>query len=268
MLILGFLAALSIDSTRYVGTGSFLLDDTRTNFDSGYFGIYDLQGGFALDSTTYPGFLVVSRAALTGDCTAATGSNVLSCAGIATNAAGVGAVSGSVASLSSTVSTQGSTIASLSSSVATLQGQVGQAPVGATGGQVAASGVVGEYRESCTSQAGAVTLSGTAAVIASLSLTTGDWLVSATPSLTGALVGTAFSAAINTTTTMLTQVAAGGADRVEQPLVSNAGADVGLNISNRHKTFSSTTTYNLLGTVAITLGTAKGYGCISALRIH
>lgn len=171
----------------------------------------------------------IKRGALTGDCTASAGSGVLTCAGI------------------------------------------GSMPTGKTDGSVASAGQVGQFVESCISQASATTLTaGAAKTVTSITLGAGDWIVGATPSLSGALtIGLAFTGAVSTTTnTLPSQASQGGADRVEQPLVSTGNADLTLNINNRHKTVTSSTTYFLVESVAFSLGTALGFGCINALRIH
>lgn len=174
-------------------------------------------------------------------------------------------VQSGLTAVSGTVSGQASTISTLSAAVATLSGQIGQTPVGATG--AAPSGYVGEFREVCTARSSGVTLTGTVATISTLSLPAGDWLISAMPNISGALVGTSFTAAINTSTSMPSNASNGG-DRTESPVVASLNADLGLTIINRHKTFSSTTNVYLVATAGLSVGTGLGSGCISALRIH
>lgn len=257
---------------RYVGTGSQIVgNDLSTFYTDSVLTLYDMQGGFSIDYLSDPNHIFVIRSALSGDCTASAGSNVTSCPGIASAAAAASGAQSTANSAQSGVNAASGQTATNTSNITTLTIQVNQGPVGSTSGVGASTGFVGEFRETCVAQASAVNIGngGTGVAVASLTLPAGDWLVSAQPSLTGALtVGLSFSAAITTGSTIPTQAAAGGADRVEQPIVSTGTSDVTVNITNRHKIFTSSTTYNLIERVSFSLGTALGYGCISALRIH
>jgi hypothetical protein len=128
------------------------------------------------------------------------------------------------------------------------------------------AGYLGEQIRSFLPLASAVSLSdSTDKTITSISLTAGVWDISCIGVLRGTLTGTAWSVGISTTNNAL--AANYGDDTALTPTVSTAANDVSLSIPAFRATLASTTTYYLVGRASFTVGTATGYGRISATRV-
>ncbi len=127
------------------------------------------------------------------------------------------------------------------------------------------SGAVGQSISSFIVAGSAVSLTtATAADVTSITLTAGDWDISAILELSGALTGVSFNAAVNTTSATLP---AAGSQRIQIPMVSNANSDLGLSIPSFRVSITASTTYYLIAHATFTVGTAVAYGRISATRV-
>lgn len=153
-------------------------------------------------------------------------------------------------------------------------GTAGVAIVGVTGGGAAASGNVGQVIQSQISQASAVTLttSGTTYVVASVSLTAGDWDVQASGNFLGTSITTLangpFELSINSGTGCSTpaQVTTGQEAYVSSPVLTAASANFGGAVTTQQANISATTTYCLVATGTFSAGTLKADGSIVARR--
>lgn len=139
---------------------------------------------------------------------------------------------------------------------------------GTTTNDAAATGFVGETVRTYTAFGSAATLStGASSNVASISLTAGDWDVTAHCILSGTLTGTIYSAGINTTSASLSGVNF-GENASQIPTMSTATCDCSLIIPNYRISISATTTVYLVANVTFTAGTAKAYGTIRARRVR
>jgi hypothetical protein len=132
----------------------------------------------------------------------------------------------------------------------------------------AAAGSLGEYIVASVVQGSATALTtATPKTVTSISLTAGDWDVTAIGCITGASTGTNFDVAIGATTNSFTGTVLGNT-RCETPTVSLTGADATLMIPAVRVNVSSTTTYYLVVQETFTIGTPAAYGRISARRVR
>lgn len=127
---------------------------------------------------------------------------------------------------------------------------------------------IGEYVVASVIQGSAVTLTtATPKTVTSISLTAGDWDVTAIGAITGASTGTEFDVAISANNNSMTGTVLGDS-RAQTPTVSLAGADATLMIPSFRVSLASTTTYYLIVQETFTLGSPKAYGRISARRVR
>lgn len=142
--------------------------------------------------------------------------------------------------------------------------------MGSKTGARAPTGYYGEYVSSGVTAASGVTLSNaTAANITSISLTAGDWDITGICNETGgAITGTALDCGISTTSATLPAAGSKGDTWVETPQMATASADSTIAVPTVAGSISSTTTYFLVIQASFTIGTPKGYGRISARRMH
>lgn len=140
--------------------------------------------------------------------------------------------------------------------------------VGTTAGGNATAGNVGEYVAASVVQGSATALTtATPKTVTSITLTAGDWDITAIGALTGASTGTVFDVAIGTTTNSVTGTIFGDT-RAETPTVSLTGADATLMIPAVRVSISGSTTYYLIVSETFTIGSPSAYGRISARRIR
>lgn len=129
------------------------------------------------------------------------------------------------------------------------------------------TGFIGESIRNSVVKGSAVSLTtGTPATIASITLTPGIWDVSFVCSLTGTLTGTAFSAGIATADNSTTGWVEGD-NSITTPVVSTVDADTNLTLPSYRILVASNTTYYLTANVDFTVGSAAGFGRISATRV-
>lgn len=149
-----------------------------------------------------------------------------------------------------------------------ITGVAASTVTGVTDGSDAAAGKVGERISASIVQASAVSLTtATPKTVTSISLTAGDWDVTAIGAITGASTGTVFDVAIGGTTNSLTGTVLGDT-RCQTPTVSLTGADATLMVPAARISISSTTTYYLIVQETFTIGSPKAYGRISARRVR
>lgn len=130
----------------------------------------------------------------------------------------------------------------------------------------AAAGEVGEYNASSIVQGSAVSLvTATPKTVTSISLTAGDWDLTAIGAITGASTGTVFDVAIGGTTNSFTGTVLGDT-RCQTPTVSLTGADASLMIPSVRVSIGATTTFYLIVQETFTIGSPKAYGRLSARR--
>lgn len=140
--------------------------------------------------------------------------------------------------------------------------------LGTVAGGNATAGNVGEYVSASVVQGSATALTtATPKTVTSITLTAGDWDITAIGSITGASTGTAFDVAIGTTTNSFTGTVLGDT-RCETPTVSLTGADATLMIPAVRVSISGSTTYYLVVQEVFTIGTPAAYGRISARRVR
>jgi hypothetical protein len=128
------------------------------------------------------------------------------------------------------------------------------------------AGMIGEEIRSTVAAGSAITCNNTTQTnITSINLTPGVWEISGIISITGTLTGTVFAASVNTTSATLgTQ----GDNRVDTPTMPTANSHVSMSIPAWRQLFSAaSTTVYLVALVNYTVGTATGYGRISAVRV-
>lgn len=139
---------------------------------------------------------------------------------------------------------------------------------GTTAGGNAAAGSLGEHVSASVVQGSATALTtATPKTVTTISLTAGDWDITAIGAITGASTGTNFDVAIGTTTNSLTGTILGNS-RCETPTVSLTGADASLMIPAFRVNITSTTSYYLIVQETFTIGSPAAYGRISARRIR
>lgn len=132
----------------------------------------------------------------------------------------------------------------------------------------AAAGNVGEYVSASVVQGSATALTtATPKTVTSISLTAGDWDITAIGSSTGASTGTEFDVAVSGTTNSFIGTVLGDT-RCQTPTVSLTGADATLMIPAVRKSISSTTIFYLVVQETFTVGTPAAYGRISARRVR
>ena len=143
-----------------------------------------------------------------------------------------------------------------------------QSPRGTVAGGDAGAGFVGEYISASVVQGSATALTtATPKTVTSISLTAGDWDVTAVGAITGASTGTVFDVAIGATTNSLTGTVLGDT-RCQTPTVSLTGADATLMLPAVRVSISATTPYYLIVQETFTIGSPAAYGRISARRIR
>lgn len=140
--------------------------------------------------------------------------------------------------------------------------------VGTTAGGNATAGNVGEYVSASVVVGSATALTtATPKTVTSITLSAGDWDISAVGSLTGASTGTVFDAAIGTTTNSFTGTVLGDT-RCQSPTVSLTGADASMTIPAVRVSNSGSVTYYLVLAETFTIGSPAAYGRISARRLR
>jgi hypothetical protein len=141
---------------------------------------------------------------------------------------------------------------------------------GSSTNAAAAAGDVGEYMSNCVTAASGVTLGtgGTASNVATVSLTAGDWDVSAVGGLSGTLTGTDFMIGITATSGTMPAASFKGDSVAEGPTVSSATATNTLSVPLVQALIANgvTTPYYLVEQTTDSAGTPKGFGCIKARR--
>jgi hypothetical protein len=138
----------------------------------------------------------------------------------------------------------------------------------------AASGYIGEIVVGSLVRSSATSLTtGTAKTVTSISLTAGDWDITAMCGATpgGATTYSNVSWAISTTNntepgTDTLAVPTSGQSRHGFPIPSSAGSEWTFCISNTRASISSTTTYYLVANYSFGVGTLAAYGSITARR--
>lgn len=137
------------------------------------------------------------------------------------------------------------------------------------GGQTQApsAGFVGESIQSVVASGSPVSLStGAATSVTSISLTAGVWDVSALGTLAGTLTGTLFAVGISPTNNALIAADSGNSYLVT-PTMSTAAANSSLSVPRYRVVLTATTTYYLILRADYTVGTATGWGRLSATRV-
>ncbi len=125
---------------------------------------------------------------------------------------------------------------------------------------------LGENISSSVASGSAVTLTtGTTKTITSITLTPGQWDISAVLQFTGSLTGTASQLHIATTTDSTTGAVLGDS-WITTPTVATVGSHLGLSVPSTPISLTSSTTYYLTATCTFSAGTCTAYGRISATR--
>lgn len=126
------------------------------------------------------------------------------------------------------------------------------------------AGFIGERVNSFVNSGSAVGISNnTNTNLTSIELSAGIWDVSAIGVLNGALTGTSFSVAISTTSETMGNE---GDNQVTTSALPISGVDSSLQIPSYRLELSETTTVYLVARATFLLGSASGYGRISAVR--
>lgn len=141
--------------------------------------------------------------------------------------------------------------------------------LGTTTNNNAAAGDVGEVIRSFIPLASAVPVStGTATDITSITLTPGDWDVSALGALAGTLTGTESRIYINSASNTFPANTLWSDQTATSPAVPSAVANIVLSIPAFRVSIAVTTTYYFGAYSTFTVGTATAYGRISARRMR
>lgn len=141
---------------------------------------------------------------------------------------------------------------------------------GTVAGANAAAGDVGEYVESIVLSGSAITLTtATAANITSISLTAGDWDVTAVFSADGTITGTLFGVSISANSASETGTVL-GSSRIQMPAswAPTAASESAMVVPSFRVNVSVTTTYYMVAKCTFTAGTLLGYGRLSARRVR
>lgn len=143
--------------------------------------------------------------------------------------------------------------------------------IGATDGSPAPAGVVGEAIVVSVAVGSPVSLTTTTAkTVATLTLTPGDWDVSANLNFTGTsatvAAGANFAGGISTTTNTLPTD--GSEVQYDPTTVTTASFKSGSAIGRKIFTVSVSTPVYLVGVATFTAGTVGGYGSLTARRIR
>jgi hypothetical protein len=145
------------------------------------------------------------------------------------------------------------------------KGNLGAAVQGRTDGNNSSAGYLGQIITSSVAFASAITLvSGTVANITSISLTAGNWMLVGNVYVNNSSSGleTVYGGINTASATMPDQSTLAGFGGTALSLINEFGGNIGA------VTFlTATTTYYLVVFSAFTLGTSKGCGYITAIRI-
>lgn len=127
------------------------------------------------------------------------------------------------------------------------------------------TGYIGQVVSSVVARTGVSLSNATAANVASISLTAGDWDVSGVVCFAGNPTGTFADAGVNTTSATLGTL---GDNYHESPTMPSASSDSSISIPPRRFTVSSGggTAY-LVARVAFSGGSVSAYGRIQAVRV-
>ena len=166
--------------------------------------------------------------------------------------------------------TTGALIYGTSNATATSQRLYLNAPtqiLGYVDASSAPAGYVGQVIESIVAPASAVSLtSGTAANVTSISLTAGDWEVSASvPFVTSAATMSVAEASISSTSATHT---ATGQEGFAGPIPTSSTTTSSAGVPARRITISATTTYYLVASATWSGTSCKAYGMIHARRVR
>lgn len=140
-------------------------------------------------------------------------------------------------------------------------------PQGTTTNDNATAGDVGESISSTIpvgSKVGSFT-TGVAKNVTSISLTPGDWDVSAIMQVDGTLTGNWIQASIVSTSGVL---GLRGFDTASTPTMPTANIDISLVVPALRVSLSATTTYFLVGSVSFSAGTPGAWGKLAARRVR
>lgn len=213
------------------------------------------------------GDLGTPSAGVATNLTALNASN-LSSGTVAAARGGAGTITGALKGSGAGVVTQAA-CADLSNGTATCSATTGQLPATATNNN-ATAGNVGEYIESVIPNGSAVALTtNVAATVTSISLTAGDWDVTAmgyiAPAATTSMTQTITSISGTTNTLDATPGKVNG--YTFAPIVT-AGAAASQSIPPYRLSLAGTTTVFLVAQATFTISTAGAYGIIRARRIR
>ena len=124
---------------------------------------------------------------------------------------------------------------------------------------------IGEQINSYVPVGSAITLTNnTAANITSISLSPGNWDITAIGNIAGTLTGTASTISISDTSATLSPN--DGDQTARTPISPTAASPITLTVPSFRVFLTTTTTYYLVAAAAFTVGTATAYGRISAVR--
>lgn len=142
---------------------------------------------------------------------------------------------------------------------------------GVTDGVDAAAGVVGEVIMSTVLAASAVSLaSGTAANVASIALTPGDWMISGSVAFTigGTTTVQYQSGAVHSVSATMPTYERGVMNAVEHGTTMNTATPSTVSITPIHVNLSSAQTWYLIARAGFGTSTMTAYGTIRAQRIR
>lgn len=138
--------------------------------------------------------------------------------------------------------------------------------LGVTTNSNAAAGYVGEYISNVLGSVGATGLTTSVAKnITQISLSAGDWDVSGVGCIAGTLTGTVFTTGVSAVSGTRGTI---GDSELGTPTLSTVASSSCLPIPAVRASISATTTYYLVTLVIYTIGSATGYGRISARRVR
>ena len=240
--------------------GNFEIGGSTTTHGTSYQELFHLKGSDL--SAVFAG--AVTATSFSGDGSALTALNATNLSSGTVAAARMPALTGDVTSSAGAVST---TAAATQANIVTLSKSTGVAVHGTNTNDSASAGYVGEVKDAGVTFSSAVSISNnTLTDVGTVSLTAGDWDVSAHICFTGASATTGQELYVSTSTGS----PSGSSSRYSQIFgeQTSVGEDQCLTLNPFQVSISSTTSYYLVGNYIYSAGTGKIYGNLHARRMR
>lgn len=157
----------------------------------------------------------------------------------------------------------------LTQGISAVTGAFSSGLAGTATNDSAAAGQIGQQIITTVVRSAPVSVSSTVSInIASVSLTAGDWDVTASICLGGATTGTAFAVGVTATTGTLPTSDNIGVTRADTASTSTINSDSCLTVANVRVSLSGTTVYYAVVNATFSAGSGIGFGRLSARRMR